>query len=220
MRVKRAAVDPRRFRWPSRLLALLGRVPDTEVARRARFSLRAVKNERRRRGIAPLQKKRPNIVWTEAMVSLLGSDTDANVAGELGVHPGSVTRKRLVLEIPAFVCRGPRPQWHWTERALQLLGTASDQRVARRLGLSASAVQWKRQRLGIKSYRPARPKVAWTARGLGLLGRVPDIDVARRLRIDKASVKRKREELRLPPHDYRARPIARTRALRGLLRLT
>jgi hypothetical protein len=150
------------------------------------------------------------------MVSLLGTDTDANVAAELGVHRGSVKIKRLALGIPAFVFRGPHPQRHWAERALSLLGTASDRQVARRLRLSVSVVRWKRWRLGIASHQP-RPPIPWTARGLRLLGRVSDVEVARRLGIDKASMKRKREELRLPPHDWSGRPIA---ALKALLRLT
>jgi hypothetical protein len=218
--VERASSDPRRFRWPTRLAALLGRVPDPEVARRAGVSLKAVVNERHRRGIGAWRKPRPTVVWTEAMVKRFGSDTDANVAAALRVHRASVTRKRIMLRIPAFVYRGPRPEPHWTAHALALLGTASDLEVARRLKLSVTAVNWRRRRLGIKSFKPARPKVLWTKPELRLLGRVSDVEAARRLGIDKATVKSKREQLGIPPYDWRSKPIARTRRLKALLRLT
>jgi hypothetical protein len=219
--VERASVDPRRVRWSPRLLALLGRVSDKEAARRAGVSLHAVKNERLRRGIAPCRNPRPVIVWTQEMLRRLGTDTDRAVAAAIGVDQRSVTRKRLLLKIPAFVYRGaPRPEPRWTLRALALLGRASDQDVARRLGMSVTAVNWKRRRLGIKSYQPPRPKVAWTGSKLRLLGRVTDAEAARRLGIDKATVRSKRAELGIPPHGFRGEPIARTPKLKALLRLT
>jgi hypothetical protein len=155
------------------------------------------------------------------MVKLLGTDTDRSIAATLRVHPRSVTHKRLLLRIPAFVYRGaPRSELRWTARALALLGKASDQEVARQLELSVTAVNWRRRRLGIKSFKPARPKVLWTARTLRLLGRVTDKEAARRLGIDKATVKSKREQLKIPSHGWRGTPIARTRKLKALLRLT
>jgi hypothetical protein len=155
------------------------------------------------------------------MLAQLGTDTDRAVAAAIGVHQRSVTHKRLLLKIPAFVYRGaPRPEPRWTARALALLGKASDQEIARRLELSVTAVNWKRRRLGIKSYQPVRPKVAWTAGTLRLLGRVTDAEAAHRLGIDKATVKSKRVELGIPPHGFRGEPIARTRKLKALLRLT
>lgn len=94
--------EPRRFRWPARALALLGRVSDAEVARRAGCSRDTVSSERRRRGIVPFFSCRPPFEWTDTRLSLLGTAIDAQVAAELGIAKQSVGVKRRSLGIPPF----------------------------------------------------------------------------------------------------------------------
>src|SRR5690606_20160112 len=80
----------RRKAWPARLAKLLGKVFDSDLARRARVSVEAVRAERRRRGIAPFAPQRGPIEWTDAMEALLGEATDREVAAELGIPARSV----------------------------------------------------------------------------------------------------------------------------------
>ena len=76
---------PARFRWTTKLVALLGRLPDEAVALRAGVSAPTVRDERHRRGIEPFRRRGPVVTWTEEMVALLGTDTDAVVADALGL---------------------------------------------------------------------------------------------------------------------------------------
>lgn len=193
--VKRVAQHPLHFRWTPRLLALLGRLPDAEVAARAKTTTHTVAAERKRRGIPAFMRRRPNIEWTPDRVALLGTDTDANVAARLGAHCTSVFLRRRMLGIPAFGRGGgPRKGFNWTPRALRMLGKASDRTVGRRLGISETTVCLKRQELGVPGYGP-RPFFDWTAERIALLGRRRDIEVARELGINPITVMNKRHEL-------------------------
>lgn len=213
-----AEYHPARFRWTPALLRLLGRMPDVDVASRARVNPATVRLERRRRGIGVFDGRRGVIEWTEPMLSLLGTDTDANVAAELGIHPASVSWRRRRLHIPAFGPggHGPRSRIRWSARALSLLGTAPDEQVAKRLHLTWAVVIRKRHELEIPSFVPAAPRIKWAPAALRLLGRQPDRDLARKLGLRAANVKSKREELRIPPYKYSG-PVARTRRLKALL---
>ena len=83
----------------------------------------AVIEERRRRGISAFRRQRAPIEWSAAMLRLLGTDTDATVAAELGIRKQDVFRKRRILGIPSHAVGTFRPPgFHWSARALVLLG--------------------------------------------------------------------------------------------------
>lgn len=213
--------DPRRFRWPPRALALLGRLPDAEVARRAGCTKDTVVSERRRRGIAPLHRQKPPIEWTEAMLALLGTATDAEVGLDLGLHKNNVGVKRRMLGIPSYYPqRGGRRRFQWTERALSLLGRLADGMVARRLGVGKVVVVTERRLRGIPSFRPLPPRRRWTEEMLGLLGRESDRAIARRYGIGTKSVQQKRTGRGIAAQNERGKPIAGTARLKALLRLS
>ena len=220
--IERAAVSPNRFRWPPRLVALLGVRSDQALARQAGVSYQSVAKERQRRGIPAFARRRAPVEWTAPMISVLGTASDRAVAAELGVHHGSVFMKRRSLGIAPWqepVSPPGTRGYEWTRQALRLLGKASDRDVARQLGIHASSVFSKRRELGIASYQPPQRRIRWTAKMLALLGKLPDVDIARRFGIVKDSVSRKREELGIEPYRYRSRPIARTAELQEILRL-
>ncbi len=190
------------------------------MAARAGVSTHAVRGERRRRGIARYDGRRDIIEWTEPTLSLLGTDTDASVAAELGIHRDRVTYRRRLLGIPAWGYSPDRSRSKvvWSRRALALLGTAPDVTVARKLRLSREQVWWKRRLLGVASFVPAR-HIHWPAAAVERLGKEPDRRIARDLGLRPAVVKAKRERLGLPPYEY-AVPIARGRRWKTLLKLT
>jgi hypothetical protein len=218
--IERLSTHPNRFRWPERLLRLLGKLPDREIAERAGVHPGTVANERRRRKIPAYSPHRP-VEWTQERIALLGTASDRDVAAALGIGHRSVFHKRRVLGIPPFKepVREEMASFHWTPQALALLGKASDRAVARRLGISATTVFHKRLALGIPSYKPPPKRITWTAEMLGRLGRVPDVEIAACFGIGKDSVAFKREELGIPPAEHVGHPIRRSPELVELLKL-
>lgn len=216
--VERTHAHPARFRWTRKLLASLGRLPDVEVAARARTTAHTVAAERRRRGIPAARERRANVEWAESMLRALGTDTDENIAGALGLPRGVVTYRRLLLGIPGFSNRrGRASEFRWTAWAMGLLGKASDRQVAKRLGIHEGTVSLKRRRLGIACFAPSSRPVAWPKERLELLGRLPDAEIARRMRVHPSSVARKRGKLGIAA----VRPwfaTVRTGGLKRLLR--
>jgi hypothetical protein len=190
---------------------------------RAGLSIHTVRDERKRRGVAPIRTSRPAIDWTEDMDALLATDTDTNVGASLGVSGASVARRRRLLGIAAYRPDHERPRtgrpgrW-WTARELALLGTAPDAAIAARLGISATTVSFKRQRLRIPPYAPTPARIRWTPAMIRLLGTRPDPELARKFGVGVRSVQDKRRTLRIRARSFHGF-VVRTSRLRALLRL-
>ena len=172
--------------WPEQWIDHLGRISDSEIARRTGVSDDIVMLERQRRGIQPSQ---PHAY-------------DREVAEELGIPVSCVRRKRRLLGIPSF---HPAPRVSariakWTPKNLALLGKVTDKELARRMRISPTTVNTKRQVLGISPFRPPARRVAWSEEMLALLGKVYDSVVARRYGISESKVFRKRKELGIPAY--------------------
>jgi hypothetical protein len=211
---------PRRSRWIEADLALLGTLPDADLARRLACHPSSVAAMRRRRGIAPARPRR-KVDWTDEMVARLGTASDREVAALCGVPASSVQRKRCLLGIPAY---GERPHdgnggYPWTRRTLKLLGRASDRDVARQLGISATSVGFKRTLLGIPPFVESVGRVDWTDEMVALLGTVSDRQFVRRFPMGLDTVHLKRKELGIAPHVAPRQKFRRTAAIRHLLRL-
>jgi hypothetical protein len=102
-----------------------------------------VQNRRLKLGIPPAAnpKCRP---WTEAELSLLGTEPDSDVARRIGRPYVAVRDKRNQLNIPY---QNPRYDW-WKPDELALLSTLPEEEVARRTNRSVKAVRlklWKLQ---------------------------------------------------------------------------
>jgi len=199
MAVKRAPVkEP--FRWPQKLVARLGKLPDGEIARLAGISTEAVATERKRRGIKAFRPPIEPIEWTPKMIRRLGTASDTIVAKKLGIHSSSVRYKRQLLGIPPFHPKRRHAGTHeWTPQKLALLGTMSDAEVAEELGIHKATVSTKRKQLGIAASRPPRRVYQWTEELLALLGKVTDRELARRSGFSVSSVRRKRAALGIRP---------------------
>ena len=94
--------------WTGEEVALLGKVPDEEVARRLGLSYEVVGYRRRRLGIPPCRRPgRTGNAWTPETEKLLGAMSDGQVATLSGQSRAYVAQRRRSLGIPAF--SPPRP---------------------------------------------------------------------------------------------------------------
>lgn len=92
--------------------------------------------------------------WTKREIKLLGTDTDAAIAKQIGRTHSAVTNKRLELDLPPAI---PHER-EWTPSELKLLGTMSDLALAEQLGCRRLHVFRKRKSLKIKAWRQIRIK--------------------------------------------------------------
>jgi hypothetical protein len=89
--------------WEREENALLGTMPDKEVAKRVGRSATAVHAHRRSLGIRSYYKRKPQsepVKWTPAKDKLLGTMPDSKVARRLGCSPMAVFYRRRKLRIP------------------------------------------------------------------------------------------------------------------------
>jgi DNA-binding CsgD family transcriptional regulator len=198
--VRRVPVKAK-FRWPAKLVARLGKVPDGKIARLAGISKERVARERKRRGIEAFRPPIEPVEWSQKMIRRLGTASDAAVARKLRLHSSSVRYKRQLLGIPPFnPKRHPSSRSHnWTSQELALLGKRSDAEVAEKLGISKGTVAKTRTQLEIPSSRPRRRVYQWTEELLALLGKVTDRELARRSGFSVSSIQRKRYALGIRP---------------------
>jgi hypothetical protein len=85
-------------------LALLGALPDAEVAARTGRTEGAVTAKRCQLGI----RNANGWGWRPEQLALLGTASDEEVAKRTGKTPAAVTRKRCLLGIPIFLDRRKR----------------------------------------------------------------------------------------------------------------
>ena len=196
-------------------------MPDTQLALIAGITYQTVAKERRSRNIPPFRPYR-ELVWTQEMLDLLGTDSDRNVAAELKINHRSVHLKRKALGIPPFYepPRHKKPLGHlWTAEQKALLHIYGDREVARRLGISAPAVANARRKFGIPGVEPAPARINWTREMLEDLGKTTDSQLCRDYRVSSDAVKRKRDELSIPPVKSN-RPVDLTDDLREILAMS
>ena len=89
------------FPWPDDLAALLGQIPDEQLASKAGVCKDTVAAERRRRGIEPWQPH-SRYEWTPEMIAQLGTESDRKLARALGTTRSVVRRERERRRIPPF----------------------------------------------------------------------------------------------------------------------
>src|SRR4030095_15687814 len=135
--------------WTRADLALLGRIPDSVLARRTRRTIKAIVAERERLRIhMPTGPRR----WTSREIRMIGQYTDAELARRLCRPYDEVRNQRLELHIRAF---RPKPRWrYWTWAEQRMLGRFPDSEVARRTRRSLTSVIAHRGALGIPKLDP------------------------------------------------------------------
>ena len=92
----------KKYRFTKRQLALLGKLPDAEVARRMNVSLDAVIWRRRSMGIDNVKLSRRKRQWGKQELRQIGRMPDATLARQLGVTRRLVALKRAELGLPNY----------------------------------------------------------------------------------------------------------------------
>lgn len=137
------------YSWTSEKEALLGTMPDSELADEL-VSERTVSKRRRELGI-PAFGSTP-IEWTPEMDALLGTMPDWKVGVKYGFSKGPASKRRCELGIPPY-----GQPIEWTPEMDDLLGTMSDRDVADEYGFSGFPVGKRRRKLGIPSWISQNP---------------------------------------------------------------
>ncbi|NJL28596.1 MAG: hypothetical protein HC897_12260 [Thermoanaerobaculia bacterium] len=187
------------IRWPKRLIALLGEVPDRVIADALGCGLSVVAEERQKRRIPSYATQHPRCEWTPEKDALLGKDSDRAVAAVLGVSQGAVATRRRSLGIPARWPPKEKVYRKWSKREIALLGTRPDTEIAEKIGVGLKLVYEMRKRLGIASPYSSQGRPELPAAALKLLGKIADTEISRRFGVGVRRVRRKRRELGIPP---------------------
>src|SRR3989442_10543549 len=111
--------------WTAAEVKLIGKVPDSVLARRTGRFIQDVVAERERRRIAMETGPRR---WTAGEIRLLGTMNDYELARRLRRPKQHVRKQRVALNIPPFKAH-PKGR-RWTTPELELLGQAPDAELA------------------------------------------------------------------------------------------
>ena len=83
--------------------------------------------------------------WSADKLAMLGTASDADLAGKWGLPADTVAHARIRRGIAAF-----QAQKRWTDEERALLGTMPDSQLAKLLGRTRQSVQFARRERGIK----------------------------------------------------------------------
>jgi len=132
------------------------------------------------------------LVWTDEMLSVIGTITDIDFERRFGVSNTSVYNKRKELNIPPLqVCN--RIQWDDYDH---LLGTVSDTELAAMTGIDRSLVSRRRRKLNIPAFVPDNA-IDWSI-VYPLLGKMTDSAVTKLTGVNTKMVTKKRNQLGIP----------------------
>lgn len=154
-----ASRPPKSINWTPDVIALLGKIPDGEVAGIYGMNILSVQKKRVARGIRCYARKSKTWhYWTKKEIALLGKMPDGDVALRTGINKASVYWKRCKLEIPSFTQKRPKKLLtDWTRKEIAVLGKMTDAAAAASLDLAHSAVRLKRISLGIPPFGRSSP---------------------------------------------------------------
>jgi len=161
-----------------------------------------VRYQRRIRGIDPFSDHQADKTyeWSDDEDAVLGTMSDAAVAGLLGLSEQLVSIRRKALGIPPSTePLDPTP-------VVPHLGKASDVELAERFGIGKATIfVWRRAR-GIPPYREV-DWVDWDH----LLGTEYDQVIAEQIGVCAATVMHRRKVLGIPPKRWSTKPSGRAK---------
>ena len=172
----------RRINWTPEFIALLGKVPDAELAEKMGCSVWRVGVARRSKGIPAHRKS----VWTAEKEMVLGKAFDCEVAQRLGISKNTVLLARKAKGILRY------RKYVLSPENFARLGTVSDRDLAKEIGCTESYIVAARHRHGIPAFQTQRE---WTPDELALLGVFSDRDVAERVGRSIAAVRAAKRSL-------------------------
>jgi hypothetical protein len=186
-------------KWTPQQIALLGKMSDSEAARRAGCTTTAAFVKRTSLGIAPFGKslEETRFQWKASHLKQLGKVSDATLAQELGISASVVASKRYSSGIASGIyettARNP-----WTKSEISMLGKKPDTVVAKLTGRGRRHIRAKRESLGIPAFQIQR-SIPWTKTILKQLGTMPDAEIAKSIGVSLGTVALHRRRLGIKP---------------------
>jgi hypothetical protein len=132
------------FCWTKQHIALLGKIPDNQIAKRLAIVVPTVWRKRVQLGIPPLKTKQ-RLEWTDARIALLGKLSDKALAKRWGSTAKPIARKRNELGIAPFISTAPVR----ATRGLKAILRLPVNEIARRYRISTETIKKQREELGI-----------------------------------------------------------------------
>jgi hypothetical protein len=190
-RILKGSTRPVVRHWNRAGLALLGTMPDAQLAKRLGRSVKSIVHKRGLLGIPAILTSHHEIItfWTPERQALLGTRPDRQLALLWKKPYALVARRRWELGIPVFRRR------LWTPEMLALLGHDPDRELATRFGFPREEVTRQRLKLQVPSVRAAVNHSRWTPERIHLLGTASDDALATRWGIQAERVRQKRLRL-------------------------
>ncbi len=197
-------------RWTRAMEKRLGKMPDTQVAKKLGIDAYWVRKRRAELQIAahkpadlpsPKEDTREKLKLTEDRIALLGKHSDVFLAMRWGCTAGTVTRHRQRLGVPPF---RENDDIQWSSAMLKRLGRVPDGTIAREFEVSPVSVKIKRIQLGILPYNKSEmdPEPPLPKRLLRQLGFVPDKQLADQFGVSRSHVRIARALRGIPVADY------------------
>lgn len=190
--------SPKSKSLPAAAIRELGKTPDTQVAKKFKVPLVEVARQRRERGIP----NHRHCFWTTDRIALLGTASDAEVAGMIGVTKSAVFSKRVSLGIAPVTGAQSERVHKWTASQERKLGTVSDNALAEKFGISTTVVNARRLSMGIAPARTMALRKPWTKKELALLGKHADNYVSISTGRGRRHVRSKRVALGIAPFQH------------------
>lgn len=180
--------------WTAEADAWFDSLSDAEIALRSGRSLPAVRARRRHLHPEAFPPRLPPAKgWKASEIALLGTQTDPEVARQIGRTPAAVQHKRLKLGLTRP--HSSRSGLVWTEEKQAMLRTSSDRQLARLWHCSAGFLRKARRQFGIP---PLKRDLRWTPPEDRLIRRFNNRTVAERTGRTLAAINERRQVLGAP----------------------
>ncbi|NJM37041.1 MAG: hypothetical protein HC845_03720 [Akkermansiaceae bacterium] len=193
-----------RIHWSDKHIAMLGKVPDSSIAKIMGVSVSTVFQKRKAFKISPTREM-SRFRWDKKSIAMLGKAPDIEVARKLGLKLRHITKRRLALGIQCFA-RASSLWREWSPKEIALLGKMRDTELANLLGINGPAVTAKRLAHRIPSFvkrapnRKPKREEDWTKKEISLIGTMTDEKLADVLNISIGAVRSMRLALDIPPY--------------------
>lgn len=188
---------------------MLGKIPDSECAKKFGYSNSRVAYLRKKLGIKsyrgprkPRQPRDPNKPhkkkeYPEELINMLGKTPDDEIAKKFGYSKAGIALIRKKMGIPSLSdTKFPEEK---REEMLSMLGKVPDSEIAERLGISLNVVARNRRKLKIAPAPYSPIKDADKDIILNLLGRVSDLKIAKKTGYSVYVIKKFREQNKIKP---------------------
>lgn len=172
--------------WTAEERTLLGTLSDAEIAAKTGRTPNAVKEMRRRHGIAA-NKEAKRIHWTTEALAKLGKIPDRELADSIKASETCVRQKRELLGVAPCFDYNSNKRFDWTAERVALLGTMTDQEVADQLDITSRLVAIARRSRGIPEFDPCSRVIPEPAL-LQALGFESDHQLAERFSLGRVTI--------------------------------